>query len=488
MTNLQRFLKDESGIALIYTVLIMLPILGMAGFAIDSGYVSYLKVRLQNAADAAVLAGANVAPSKTSDMGSVAMDRIIEAAQLFATTNMPTSLYGEALSQADVAFGFWDESGSIKGTPRTFHPMDDAHENDPYDDDDESDGHSHDDLFFNAIKVTTSLINDKNNAPTLNLMSLHGFGSINLEATAIAAITPMPDMQCLEDGFVALGKIKIGDDNIVTGTSACFYASQGITLQSNSCFGSDHDEPDVFFGTPAGATSIQYANNNIVAGTDDCSNGSSVGEPIASAFHTLDIKEVFASPETFIFDLNGTTTPKESITTLFELYLDNKTTAFPSGLNSPDSYNGKQTLGSLDNAIVFVRGDIDFSSGASITNSYIMATGNVSLPSGAQIGRSSHCDEYEDDEDDQTVFIMAAQKIQAAANISAYGAQFISGEDASFTAGDNVGGGLSVISGADIDLTSNWALTGCEHTNQFRKFDEDAVDDTRVSGKSILVF
>ena len=145
MTNLQRFLKDESGIALIYTVLIMLPILGMAGFAIDSGYVSYLKVRLQNAADAAVLAGANVAPSKTSDMGSVAMDRIIEAAQLLATTNMPTSLYGEALSQADVAFGFWDESGSIKGTPRTFHPMDDAHENDPYDDDDESDGHSHDD-------------------------------------------------------------------------------------------------------------------------------------------------------------------------------------------------------------------------------------------------------------------------------------------------------------------------------------------------------
>jgi hypothetical protein len=345
---------------------------------------------------------------------------------------------------------------------------------------DESDEHSHDDLSFNAIKVTTSLINDNDNAPTLNLMRLRGFG-INLEATAIAAITSVPDIQCLKDGFVALGKIKIGDDNIVTGTSACFYASAGITLHSNSCFGSDHNEPEVFFGTPAGAEDIQYANNNIVAGTaDDCINGSSGGESIASAFHPLDIKEVFASPETFIFDLNGTTTPKESIATLFELNLDNKTTAFPSGLNSPDSYNGKQTLGSLDNAIVFVRGDIDFSSGASITNSYIMATGNVSLPYGAQIGSSSQCDE---DEGDQTVFIMAAQKIQAAANISAYGAQFISGEDTSFTAGGNVGGGLSVISGANIDLTSNWTLTGCEDTNQFRKFDED-----EVSGKSILVF
>jgi Flp pilus assembly protein TadG len=478
MTNLQRFLKDESGIALIYTVLIMLPILGMAGFAIDSGYVSYLKVRLQNAADAAVLAGANVAPSKD-------MDRIITTAQEFATTNMPTSLFGEVLSQADVAFGFWDESGSIKGTPRTFHPMDD---------DDESDRHSHDDLSFNAIKVTTSLINDKGNAPTLNLMGLFGFSSIDLKATAIAAITSVPDMQCLKDGFVALGQIKIGDNNIVTGTSACFYASQGITLQSNSCFGSDHDEPDVFFGTPAGAAVTQYADNKIVAGTaDDCINGSSGGESIASAFHTFDIKEDFASSEPFIFDLNGTTTPEESITTLFEHYLDNKTTAFPSGLNSPPTYNptnanGTQTLGSLDNAIVFVRGNIDFSSGASITNSYIMATGNVSLPSGAQIGRSSHCDEYEDDEDDQTVFIMAAQEIQAAANISAYGAQFISGGDTNFTAGDNEGGGLSVISGANIDLTSNWALTGCEHTNQFKKFDEDAVDDTRVSGKSILVF
>jgi hypothetical protein len=482
MTTLKRFIKDDSGIALVYTVLIMLPILVMAGFAIDSGYVGYLKVRLQNAADAAVLAGANVAPSKTSHMDSGDMDHIIATAQLFATTNMPTSLYGGALTQADVAFGFWDESG-IKGTPRTFHPMDAAHEYDP----------GYDDLSINAIKVTTSLINEKGYAPTLNLMRILEFNSFNLEATAVAAITSVPDMQCLEDGFVALGQIKTGSNNIVTGTSACFYAIQGITLGSNSCFGSDHsyhdDEPDVFFGTPEGATGIQYANHNIVAGIDDCINGFSVGEPIESAFHTLDITESIASPETFIFDLTGAIAPKDSITTLFEQYLANPT-VFPSGLNPPVIYNvtsanGKQTLGSLDNAIVFVRGDIDFLSGASITNSYIMATGNVSLPSGAQIGRSSHCDGFEDHDDDQTVFIMAAQQIQAPANISAYGAQFISGEGTSFTGG-SIGGGLSVISGADIDLTSNWILTSCEDTDQFMEFDEG--DDTRVSGKSILVF
>ncbi len=54
----RRFLADESGQVLILTALCMVVLVGMLGLAVDVGMLRYEKRQLQNAADAAALAGA----------------------------------------------------------------------------------------------------------------------------------------------------------------------------------------------------------------------------------------------------------------------------------------------------------------------------------------------------------------------------------------------------------------------------------------------
>ncbi|MFZ5618243.1 MAG: pilus assembly protein TadG-related protein [Pseudomonadota bacterium] len=53
-----RFWRDESGAALIYVSILMVALVGIAGLALDSGRLFSLRHEMQNAADAAALAGA----------------------------------------------------------------------------------------------------------------------------------------------------------------------------------------------------------------------------------------------------------------------------------------------------------------------------------------------------------------------------------------------------------------------------------------------
>lgn len=53
-----RYWRDESGAALIYVSLLMVALVGIAGLALDSGRLFSLRHEMQNAADAAALAGA----------------------------------------------------------------------------------------------------------------------------------------------------------------------------------------------------------------------------------------------------------------------------------------------------------------------------------------------------------------------------------------------------------------------------------------------
>jgi hypothetical protein len=56
-------LRDERGQALVVAALLMVALLGVVAFAVDLGTVSFARVDLQNAADAAALAGAQALPN-----------------------------------------------------------------------------------------------------------------------------------------------------------------------------------------------------------------------------------------------------------------------------------------------------------------------------------------------------------------------------------------------------------------------------------------
>jgi Flp pilus assembly protein TadG len=62
--KLTKILKDRKGIAAVYIALIMFVLVAFVGLAIDIGYMYVAKGQLQNASDAAALAGASSLPKE----------------------------------------------------------------------------------------------------------------------------------------------------------------------------------------------------------------------------------------------------------------------------------------------------------------------------------------------------------------------------------------------------------------------------------------
>lgn len=99
--------RNRKGITLVYIALIMVALCAITGLAVDIGYMYVAKGQLQNAADAAALAGASRLPD-TSDARNEAV--AFAAKNLAAGNAVTLSSSGEnVLSPAnDVTFGNWD--------------------------------------------------------------------------------------------------------------------------------------------------------------------------------------------------------------------------------------------------------------------------------------------------------------------------------------------------------------------------------------------
>ncbi len=70
-TQLGKRLRNESGQALIITIVCLTVLLGFVGFAVDVGYMFYTKRQLQTAADSAALAGASVLTAGTPSLSTI---------------------------------------------------------------------------------------------------------------------------------------------------------------------------------------------------------------------------------------------------------------------------------------------------------------------------------------------------------------------------------------------------------------------------------
>jgi Flp pilus assembly protein TadG len=161
------------------TVLLLIPLVGMLAFSVDVGYMVLVQSELQNAADAAALAGAE----KLQDLyvrfytpGQTQQSQIYNT----ATANTGTSdcpkytaekyaAYNKAgnvaitVPDADVTFGYQDGSGATQAA-------------------------AFPDRFPNTITVVTRRDSKANTPLNLFFGSLFNKGSVNLTATATATV------------------------------------------------------------------------------------------------------------------------------------------------------------------------------------------------------------------------------------------------------------------------------------------------------------
>jgi Flp pilus assembly protein TadG len=95
---MRRLLEDERGSVAILVALLISALLGFGALAVDYSHSSYVKVKLQSAADAAALAAVQALPD-TAAATAAALD--------LAGKNVPGD-YGTVTRSADVVFGAYD--------------------------------------------------------------------------------------------------------------------------------------------------------------------------------------------------------------------------------------------------------------------------------------------------------------------------------------------------------------------------------------------
>lgn len=117
---------NERGAALVYLAVALVVLMGMAALAIDMGYMYVGKAQLQNASDAAALAGAQGIKKNTNPMDTNQATARLQAVDM-ASKNLAAAkavvlansgANGEPMSpDNDITVGFWNFSGHTYSSP-----------------------------------------------------------------------------------------------------------------------------------------------------------------------------------------------------------------------------------------------------------------------------------------------------------------------------------------------------------------------------------
>jgi Flp pilus assembly protein TadG len=167
MRRQRRFLRQRRGNIVVLSVILMVGMLGMIAFAIDTGYINVARAQLQNSADAAAIAGAwklMPPPSLTSPNNLTLASDARESAEEFAALNKVLKA-SPTLGEEDVQVGYIANPSDPQspfvatgfGTP-------------------------------NAVQVTVRRSADQNGALALFFGGVIGTSSVNTQASATAAL------------------------------------------------------------------------------------------------------------------------------------------------------------------------------------------------------------------------------------------------------------------------------------------------------------
>jgi hypothetical protein len=95
----EKTFRSQRGVVLVLVALLLVVLIGFVSLAVDVGYLLVKRNELQNAADAAALAGAALLPDSIA-----AGNRAIELAE----ANMSVEENGNVLAEEDISFGIWN--------------------------------------------------------------------------------------------------------------------------------------------------------------------------------------------------------------------------------------------------------------------------------------------------------------------------------------------------------------------------------------------
>jgi hypothetical protein len=181
-------LRDQRGAIIVVAALCLMMILGIAGLAVDLGYLYVVRCELQRAADAGAMAGAQAIYPSPLSSGALPLaprcDAALAKGREIAQANL---VDGVSPSVATIQTGAWDWNTSRFSPGCSASP------------------------FSNAVALTTRREN-----LSLYFMSLLGFGPLNFQASSVAV---MDWVGRLPPGTIP---VAINKDSIVFNPAANF--------------------------------------------------------------------------------------------------------------------------------------------------------------------------------------------------------------------------------------------------------------------------
>lgn len=409
------FCKSEDGSMTSLSLGLLVPLLVLAGYAIDTGNVMAARTQLQIAADA-------VAHSALVKREFYSESESKTAALDIAERNMPAEKFGYVIEADDIEFGEWD-STNLSFTPQS--GSDDA------------------------VRVTARRLVENDNAVKTFFLKLVGFDEWSLDRSSVF-VTYYPS--CLREGFVAEGVVDLQSNNNFS-NGFCIHSNSYVSLNSNNYF-----EP----GTVVSMTDT----DDLELPNSGFATNEGLNEALREGSWNIKIINRIAN----IISGLGTFDPDylpdyiTSTTTVKLTKRDVEQADLVSGRLHTYSCTGGAAFTIknnvlVENVVIITDCDIKFESGVVLQNAVIATTGtgskSMTASSGLQIGRNDNCAEGGD------VQLVTMGSMDFPADLSIYGSQLLAVHDVSFSANAVGIQGAAIVAGGEISGTSNMNMGFC---------------------------
>lgn len=409
------FSGDEGGGVTAFALFLVASILLLGGYAIDVANVMTARTKLQIAADASAHA-ALLTRETESELESVA------AAVDIALLNMPVSLFGSVVRDADVQFGEFDDVSGV------FTPVSGARD---------------------TVRVVARQQADNGNAVSTYLLRMVGLDEWNISTESVF-VTYHPT--CLREGFVAEGVVDLQSNNSYS-NGFCIHSNNYVSLNSNNYF-----EPGTVVSMP-NEDDIELPNSGF-------ESNDGLQEALRSGSWNI---RIISRIDELIADLQvyGSRQMPSYITSSIPVNLGNRNVdqshLIPGRIHSYSCSGGasltiKQDV-VMDQVVLITNCKVRFEQGVVLTDTVVATTNtsaqSVTSASSLQVGRDDNCAE------DGGAQIVTLGSMSFPADLRIFGGQLLAVYDIGFSANANGIQGAAMVAGGEISGTSNMDMGFC---------------------------
>lgn len=426
------FALDDGGAVTSLSLFLLLTSAMIGGLALDVANVMTQRTKLQMTADSA----AHIA--LVERIGLRWGERKSEAeakdyALRLAHANMPNARYGDILDAEAIEFGTWDDDPELVFADR-FSPAPGA---------------------TGAVRVSTARLMERGNPVPTYLLRLVGLDRWNVTTPAVF-VTYQP--ACLREGFVAEDRVDMQSNNEYL-RGFCVHSNNYVSINQNNYFedGTVVSMPDL--------DKLQLPNSGYERneGLEEALREDTMDIRILDELETI-MAGLRSGDRDFLPDYITTTIPNEvsSSGNNITLTQDDLVTGAVNEVTCANS-NGSLRIPAgevISDVVIVTNCQVVLGSDARIENS-VVATENtsdtsVSGASGSTFGEDDNCAPGGGTQ------VITLGGMRFPANLGIFGSQLLARGNVEFAARADGIQGASIVSGGEIDATSNSTMARCD--------------------------